>query len=59
MEVDQRSWERMTALYGPRPGYGRSVVFFQSPNHIGLVGLDGIVAPPTFPGLAGDTECRR
>ena len=26
--------------------YGRSVVFFQSPNHLGLVGLDGIVAPP-------------
>ena len=27
-------------------GYGRSVVFFRSPNHLGLVGLDGIVAPP-------------
>ncbi len=27
-------------------GYGRSVVFFQSPNHLGLVALDGIVAPP-------------
>ena len=27
-------------------GYGRSVVFFRSPNHLGLIGLDGIVAPP-------------
>ena len=27
-------------------GYGRSVVFFRSPNHLGLVDLDGIVAPP-------------
>jgi len=26
--------------------FGRSVVFFQSPNHLGLVGLDGIVAAP-------------
>jgi group II intron reverse transcriptase/maturase len=26
--------------------FGRSVVFFQSPNHLGMVGLDGIVAPP-------------
>ena len=26
--------------------YGRSVVFFRSPNHLGLVGLDGIVAAP-------------
>jgi len=27
-------------------GYGRSVVFFRSPNHLGLIGLDGLVAPP-------------
>jgi len=27
-------------------GYGRSVVFFRSPNHLGLIGLDGIVASP-------------
>src|SRR6478735_1989467 len=27
-------------------GFGRSVVFFQSPNYLGLVGLDGIVAAP-------------
>ena len=26
--------------------FGRSVVFFQSPNHLGLVSLDGIVAAP-------------
>jgi hypothetical protein len=26
--------------------FGRSVVFFQSPNRLGLVGLDGIVAAP-------------
>ena len=26
--------------------FGRSVVFFQSPNHLGLIGLDGIVAAP-------------
>jgi group II intron reverse transcriptase/maturase len=27
-------------------GYGRSVVFMQSPNRLGLIGLDGIVAAP-------------
>ncbi len=27
-------------------GFGRSVVFFQSPNRLGLIGLDGIVAAP-------------
>ncbi len=27
-------------------GWGRSVVFFQSPNHLGLVGLTGTVAAP-------------
>jgi hypothetical protein len=38
----------------------RPVVFFQSSNHLGLISLDGIVAPTqAFPGLAGDTECRR
>jgi len=26
--------------------FGRSVVFFQSPNHLGLISLDGIVAAP-------------
>lgn len=26
--------------------WGRSVVYFQSPNHLGLVGLDGTVAAP-------------
>jgi group II intron reverse transcriptase/maturase len=26
--------------------YGRSVVFFQSPNHLGLISLDGTVAAP-------------
>ena len=26
--------------------FGRSVVFFRSPNHLGLIGLDGIVAAP-------------
>jgi len=26
--------------------FGRSVVFFQSPNHLGLLSLDGIVAAP-------------
>ena len=40
--------------------FGRSVVSFQSPNHLGLIGLDGIVArTQALPGLAGDTECRR
>jgi len=27
-------------------GWGRSVVFFQSPNRLGLIGLDGTVAAP-------------
>lgn len=27
-------------------GWGRSVVFFQSPNHLGLVSLDGTIAAP-------------
>ena len=26
--------------------FGRSVVFFQSPNHLGLISLDGTVAAP-------------
>ena len=26
--------------------FGRSVVFFRSPNHLGLIGFDGIVAAP-------------
>ncbi len=26
--------------------WGRSVVFFQSPNYLGLIGLDGTVAAP-------------
>jgi len=27
-------------------GFGRSVVFFRSPNHLGLLSLDGIIAAP-------------
>ncbi len=34
-------------------GYGRSVVFFRSPNHLGLIGLDGIVASPSPSGPGG------
>ena len=39
--------------------FGRSVVSFQSPNHLGLVDLDGIVAAPRPYRAWRDTECRR
>ena len=39
---------------------GWSVVAFQSPNQLGLIGLDGIVvAPRPFRAWRGQAECRR
>jgi RNA-directed DNA polymerase len=42
--------ERLALLVAKRHhrsrGYGWSVVAFQSPNHLGLISLDGIVVAP-------------
>jgi Group II intron, maturase-specific domain len=61
-KVDHYALDRLARFVAKRHkrgrGYGLKVVVYQSPNRLGLIGLDGtIVAPRPKSAVATDAEC--